>query len=213
MNNTEKVDKIDQTMGGANLSEDMIATECKDCPNCFIPLQKYTGCDAVQCYKCKHRFCYRCRQPLAHHLNCPGEGQMPSQEELENQWETFKNKGQGSNPNVKKEEWIETRRRREREIREIYVDTQVLRQKFVEKLLQEMQLRKLFIVSAAIQQKSGNKINIQDTPELQNDIVTVVNLQQAYDFLKNLTDKFFVPQKMVHPNPCQLWRQNTWCLQ
>ena len=33
----------------------------KDCPNCYVTIQKFGGCDHMQCTSCRTEFCYRCR--------------------------------------------------------------------------------------------------------------------------------------------------------
>jgi len=37
-----------------------ITANTKDCPNCQICIEKSGGCNHMQCFKCKHHFCWMC---------------------------------------------------------------------------------------------------------------------------------------------------------
>ncbi|KAM7540853.1 hypothetical protein Aperf_G00000041572 [Anoplocephala perfoliata] len=41
-------------------SNSFIVSNCKPCPNCKSPIQKYTGCNRVMCTKCQKNFCWIC---------------------------------------------------------------------------------------------------------------------------------------------------------
>ncbi|VDL18721.1 unnamed protein product [Hymenolepis diminuta] len=41
-------------------SNSFIFSNCKPCPNCKSPIQKYAGCNRVLCTKCKKNFCWLC---------------------------------------------------------------------------------------------------------------------------------------------------------
>lgn len=37
-----------------------ISAHTKDCPKCHICIEKNGGCNHMQCYNCKHDFCWMC---------------------------------------------------------------------------------------------------------------------------------------------------------
>ncbi|VDO01293.1 unnamed protein product [Rodentolepis nana] len=41
-------------------SNSYITSNCKPCPNCKSPIQKFTGCNRVLCTKCSKNFCWAC---------------------------------------------------------------------------------------------------------------------------------------------------------
>lgn len=44
-----------------------IQAHTKDCPKCMICIEKNGGCNHMQCYKCKHEFCWMCLRNWSEH--------------------------------------------------------------------------------------------------------------------------------------------------
>ena len=44
-----------------------IQANTKDCPKCMICIEKNGGCNHMQCYKCKHEFCWMCLRNWTEH--------------------------------------------------------------------------------------------------------------------------------------------------
>ena len=62
-------------------------SQLRKCPNCKSPIEKSSGCNHMNCKKCKHEFCWLCLRPYSHYhykyYNCCGCPGMQFEEEDE----------------------------------------------------------------------------------------------------------------------------------